>query len=155
MRAQECNRYIAINYSDPEPAWTIGVRTRTAGDPTGTMDYPVLGGPLGAGGSLFLHEYGMEPQRRAAGRMSDVYAERRYRARRRGDKRFHVKQIVFDADTANGIGFRFFPREQPQDAASEFDTGLYTEIHGGLMDVRFSGRSVRTRMEASRTSRSR
>jgi hypothetical protein len=46
------------------------------------------------------------------------------------------------------IGFRFFPREQPNDAASEFDTGLYTVEHGGLIDVRFSGRSTRMRIEA-------
>ena len=31
--AQECNRYIAVNYSDANMPWTIGVRSRTAGDP--------------------------------------------------------------------------------------------------------------------------
>jgi hypothetical protein len=46
------------------------------------------------------------------------------------------------------IGVRFFPREQPNDAASEFDTGLYQAVHGGLMDVRWSGRSTRMRIEA-------
>jgi hypothetical protein len=67
-----------------------------------------------------------------------------------GDLRAHVKQIIMDADIPNGnaIGVRFFPREQPQDAASEYDTGLYTQIHGGLVDVRFSGRSTRMRIEA-------
>ena len=47
------------------------------------------------------------------------------------------------------LGYRFFVREQPFDAQGEFDTGLYTVVHDGLMDVRFSGRSVRMRVEAT------
>ena len=78
-----------------------------------------------------------------------------------GDKRYHVKQLVFDASclcggtgTNNGqvnpemiLGYRFFLREQPY-SMTETDTGLYTNIHDGLMDVRFSARSMRMRMEA-------
>ena len=146
--AQENNRYLALNYSDQTHPWTIGVRRRTAGDPSGTMDYPVLGGPLGSGGSLFLHEYGWSDNGVPRAPHGDVYAESGNITLGEGDKRFHVKQVIFDAEAANGIGYRFFPREQPHDAASEYDTGLYTEIHDGLMDVRFSGRSVRMRMEA-------
>jgi hypothetical protein len=146
--AQECNRYLALNYSDPAHPWTIGVRHRTAGDPSATMDYPVLGGPLGSGGSLFLHEYGWSDNGVPRAPNGNVYAESGNIVLGEGDKRFHVKQIVFDAEAANGLGYRFFPREQPNDAASEYDTGLYTVIHDGLMDVRFSGRSVRMRMEA-------
>ena len=44
--------------------------------------------------------------------------------------------------------YEFYTREQPGDEANEKATGLYTVIHDGLMDVRFSGRSVRMRMEA-------
>ena len=65
----ECNRYIAVNYGDltitpyysmvQMQPWTIGLRNRTCGDPPATMDFPLMGGPLGAGGSLFLHEYGL------------------------------------------------------------------------------------------------
>ena len=60
-----------------------------------------------------------------------------------------MKQLVFDAVGATDgmIGYRFFSREQPQDT-NETDTGLYTVVHDGLMDMRFSGRSVRMRMEA-------
>jgi hypothetical protein len=47
------------------------------------------------------------------------------------------------------LGYRFFVREQPYDEAGEYDTGLYTVVHGGLMDMRFSGRSTRMRMEAT------
>ena len=144
--SEECNRYIAVNYSDPARPWTIGVRARTAGDPTGTMDFPVLAGPLGAGGSLFLHEYGWTNNGAPRAPMGEVYAESGNITLGEGDKRFHVKQMVIDEDSSAGLGFRFFPREQPQ--SSEYDTGLHTVTHGGLMDLRFSGRSVRMRLEA-------
>jgi len=147
----ECNRYIAFNYADPAHPWTIGVRSRTAADPTGTMDYPVLGGPLDTGGSLFLHEYGWSENGVPRAATGSIYAESGNIVIGEGDKRVHVKQLVLDATTAvdGMLGYRFFPREQPYDAASEFDTGLYTAIHNGLMDIRFSGRSTRMRMEAT------
>ena len=158
--ASECNRYVAVNYGDvaitpvysitATQPWTIGVRTRTAADPTGTMDFPVLGGPLGSGGSLFLHEFGWLDNGAPRGANGEIYAESGNIVIGEGDKRFHVKQLVFDASCAvdDMLGYRFFVREQPYDEASEFDTGLYTVIHGGLMDMRFSGRSIRMRMEA-------
>ena len=77
--------------SDPAKPWTIGVRKRTAGDPTGTLDYPVLGGPLGAGGSLFLHEYGWLENGVPRAPMGEVYAETGAITLGEGDKRFHVQ----------------------------------------------------------------
>ena len=152
--ALECNRYVMLNYNDPGMPWSIGTRTRTAAEPAGTMDYPVLGGPLGTGGSLFLHEYGWLDNGAPRAAAGEVYAESGSIVLGEGDKRFHVKQLVFDAATTGGsssappIGYQFFVREQPYDDAGEHATGLYTVIHGGLMDMRFSGRSVRMRMEA-------
>ena len=35
----------------------------------------------------------------------------------------------------NALGYRFFVREQPGDSEREFDTGLYTVVHNGLMDM--------------------
>jgi hypothetical protein len=148
--ALEANRYLAFNFADPTHPWTIGVRTRTAADPSGTMDYPVLGGPLGSGGGLFLHEYGWTENGIPRAPLGLIYAESGDIVAGEGDKRLHVTQLVFDADgPPDVLGYRFFPREQPHDTASEYDTGLYTEIHGGLMDMRFSGRSIRMRMEAT------
>jgi hypothetical protein len=155
----ECNRYIAVNYGDvaitpmysitATQPWTIGMRTRTAGDPSGTMDFPVLGGPLGSGGSLFLHEWGWLDDGTPRAPNGLVYAESGNILLAEGDKRFNVTQLVMDAACPDGtLGYRFFPREQPYDAASETDTGLYTVVQNGLMDMRFSGRSVRMRMEA-------
>lgn len=147
---QECNRYIAVNYGDQQRPWTIGARARTAADPTGTMDFPVLGAWYGSQGALYLHEYGWSDDNVPRAANGRIYAESGAIVLGEGDKRYHVKQLVFDADppTQGTIGYRFLVREQPAATASEFDTGLYTEINGGLMDTRFSGRSVRMRMQA-------
>jgi hypothetical protein len=146
----ECNRYVAFNFADPAHPWTIGVRARTAADPSGTMDNPVLGGGLGTGGSLFLHEYSYLDNGVPRAPNGEVYAESGNILISEGDRRVHCKQVVIDitATVDEAIGIRFFPREQPNDAASEFDTGLYRAVHGGLMDVRWSGRSTRMRIEA-------
>lgn len=160
--ATECNRYIAVNYnpqaasvaatySAPRP-WIIGQRARTAGDLKGTMDYPILAGldPTGAGG-LFLHEYGWLSDGASRAANGEVYAESGAILLGEGDNRYNVTQVVFDAvtDLNNpAFGLRFFTREQP--FTDDYDTGLYTDIgSNGLMDVRFSGRSVRMRVEAT------
>jgi len=147
--ALECNRYIAMNYSDPAHPWTIGVRNRTAADPSGTMDFPILGGevPYSPGqGCLFLHEYGWTDSGVPRASMGAVYAESGNITMGGGDIRYHVKQVVLDASNDNSLGFRFLTREQPM--GSERDTGLYTHTHDGLMDVRFSARHMRMRIEA-------
>ena len=150
----ECNRYIAFNFADPAHPWIIGVRERTAADPSGTMDYPVLGGSFTTAGAtygaLFLHEYGWTENGIPRAPLGLIYAESGDIVAGEGDKRLHVTQLVFDAEgPPDALGYRFFPREQPHDAASEYDTGLYTIVHGGRIDVRFSGGSVRLRMEAT------
>jgi hypothetical protein len=126
---------------------------RTAGDPSGTMDYPILAGPLTADGVtysvLYLHEYGWSDYGAPRASTGQIYAESGNIVMGEGDSRFSVTQLVFDADPTEGrIGYRFFTREQPADAASVHDTGLFTVIHDGLIDMRFSGRSIRMRMEA-------
>ena len=66
-----------------------------------------------------------------------------------GDQRYHVKQIIADIDGGDDVvAFRFFVREEPYDDAGEWVTGLYEVNHGGLYDVRFSGRHARMRIEA-------
>jgi hypothetical protein len=67
----------------------------------------------------------------------------------------NVVQLVYDATAdpntgADMLGYQFTAREQPYDSASETTTPLYTGIHGGLLDVRFSGRTVQMRMQAVR-----
>ena len=100
------------------------------------------------GGGLYLHEYGWLDNGNT--RVGAVDCESGAIALGEGDKRFHVKQVVYDAATDlnnPAFGIRFLTREQPFTA--DTDTGLYTAIHDGLMDTRLSARSVRMRVEAT------
>lgn len=145
--ALECNRYVAVNFGDQSRPWTIGVRSRTAADWSGTMDNPILAGPAPGGACLYLHEYGWTSSGLPRAPTGSIYAESGSIVMGDGDIRFHVKQLVMDAAANDDmIGYRFLCREQAN--GSERDTGLYTVTHNGLMDMRFSGRSIRMRMEA-------
>jgi hypothetical protein len=150
--ATECNRYVAINFPDPGKPWFIGVRNRTAADPSGTMDYPILGGLVSSpnNGALFLHEFGWTNNGLPRAPMGEVYAESGAITLGDGNNRYHVKQVICDAEPQDEgtLGFQFAVREEPGDQAGEFSTGLCTAMHEGLLDVRFSGRSVRMRIEA-------
>ncbi|HEY2417530.1 MAG TPA: hypothetical protein VGH84_06395 [Steroidobacteraceae bacterium] len=158
--SQECNRYVAVNYAGsmlnqmgaivPNRTWTIGVRARTGADPTGTMDFPILGGLLGSGGALFLHEYGWLENGADRAATGEIYAESGAITLGEGDQRFNVTQIVPDyaSQFADILGYSFDVTEQPMSTADAYNTGLYTVVHDGLMDVRFSGRSVQMRVEA-------
>ena len=146
----ECNRYLIFNYADPGKPWSIGTRNRTAADPSGSMDYPVLGGYLAdQSGSLFLHEFGLSNNGQPRAVSGGIYAESGAIYFSEGETRFHCKQVVSDAAPQTGaVGYTFFVREEPGDDAGEFEAGPYVEAHNGLVDIRFSGRSVRMRIEA-------
>ena len=150
---QACNRYIAINYGSTGSPWLIGWRTRTAGDRLGVLNYPVLGGPHGDGGALYQHEYGHLDDGVGRAVPGEVFAETgAITLDPEGNSRMDVTQVTYDGitDPANpAFGLRFMAKEQPFDTR-EWDTGLYTRLHNGLMDVRFSGRSVRMRVEGTR-----
>ena len=147
----ENNRYIAMNYTTIPGYWLLGSRARTAGDRIGTLDYPILGGVSGTGGALFQHETGYTDNGAPRASAGQVFVESGAINQGEGDIRFHVKQVVFDDTTdptlSPHFGFRFLAREQPRSPV-ETDSGLYTQIHDGLMDARISGRSVRMRIEA-------
>jgi hypothetical protein len=155
----ECNRYLAVNVgvsanqlgaTVASHIWLIGSRTRTAADFSGTMDYPVLGGPLGSGGSLFLHEYGWTDNGAPRAPAGEVYVESGAIALGEGDRRFNVTQVIPDyvSQHAEMIGYSFASTEQPQSTADAFTRGPYTVVHNGLVDVKLSGRSVLLRLEA-------
>ena len=150
----EANRYIAFNYGVQPNYWLLGTRARTAGDRIGTLDYPVLGGigPNGSGGALYQHETGYTDNGAPRASAGEVYVESGSLDPGESNNRFHVKQVIFDATADPTLtppfGFRFFAREEPWSPV-ELDTGLYTSVHEGLMDTRFSGRSVRMRLEAT------
>jgi hypothetical protein len=148
----ECNRYLFFNYGSSPPIWGIGSRARAGGDRAGTMDYPIMGGAVGSGGALFQHEVGYTDDGVSRAAAEQVYAETGNMALGEGDQRMDILQVTFDGNTSvtqPAFGFRFFAREQPFDAANEWDTGVYTEINNGLMDTRVSGRSVRVRVQGT------
>jgi hypothetical protein len=101
-------------------------------------------------GCFFLHEYGWLENGQPRGPNGQIYAESGAITLGEGDQRMAVTQLVFDATTSatDVLGYRFIVRENPADADSEYDTGLYTVMHNGLMDMRWSGRTVQMRMEA-------
>jgi hypothetical protein len=155
----ECNRTLTVEYVYAQPGqqgqrpWAIGTSNRTAADQLGVMDSPILGGPYGTGGGLYLHDFGMTDNGAPRAATGAIYAETGAITLGDGDQRYNIVQVVMDGagtDPANpAFGFRFFVREQASGA--ERDTGLYTVAHDdGLFDVRFSGRSVRMRIEALR-----
>lgn len=147
----DCNRYVVVNSSTQARVWYIGQRTRTAADRLGTLNYPVCGGAYGGGGALYQHELGFLDDTAPRAPEGQVYAETGSFVLGEGDKRLHIKQIVLDALTSPdqpAIGFKFTHHEQPFDDG--VDTPFYTEIHDGLIDVRFSGRHARMRVEATR-----
>jgi len=152
--ATECNRYVTLNYAVAgQHFWMIGEMARTGADRLGVLDHPVWAGPLGTQASLYLHEYGWTDNGAARAATGEIYAETGTIGLGEGDNRFHVKQVIMDGatDATNpAFGMRFFHKEQPLDTI-EIDTGLNPNgpIHGGLLDVRFSGRSVRMRVEAT------
>jgi hypothetical protein len=144
--ALECNRYVLVNYVDSGRPWSIGQRTRTCGDPSGTMDKPLLGGPYGTGGGLYLHEFGWLDNGAERAPAGAIYAESGDITLGEGDTRWHNKQIAFDRTPPPNLGFEFFLREQPN--GPERTTGLYKVIRDdGLIDARFSCRGARMRIE--------
>jgi hypothetical protein len=155
----ECNRYLGVNFTGmttnqlgavvASRSWIIGTRNRTAADPASTADNPVLGGPLGSGGSLFLHEYGYTENGAPRAATGAIYAESGAITLGEGDQRYNVTQLVFDAACTvdDMLGYSFTVRENPYDEASEFNTGLYTVVSNGLMDMRWSGRTAQMRVE--------
>jgi hypothetical protein len=122
--------------------------TVTAPIADGSVDWQFLG--AGSGGSLFLHEYGWSDNGAPRAATGSVYAESGAITLGEGDQRYNVTQLVADytSDTANMLGYSFMVSEQPMDTANAYDTGLYTAVHDGLMDMRWSGRTAQMRVEA-------
>jgi len=144
--SQECNRYVAVNYTTGGKEWIIGVMDRTAADRQAAMTHPILSDPAG---NLLLHEYGWSDN--GAPRAQSIYAETgSVSLDSGGDVRLVVKQIVEDYTGPVGrVGYRFFIAEDPN--APEFDTGTFVVSNGsGRTDIDsgFSCRSLRMRVEA-------
>jgi hypothetical protein len=148
----ECNRYLIYNYGSQPPIWLIGGRSRTAADRLGVLDHPIIAGPNGTQASLYFHEYGWSDNGAPRAATGSIYVETGAIVLSEGQTRFHCKQVIFDAAVSDPnnlpFGFQFAVREQATSPVEQV-TGLYTVSHDGLVDIRFSGRSVRMRIEAT------
>jgi hypothetical protein len=158
----ECNRYLALNYgisgtinygATSQYFWMIGQEERTAADRLGVLDHPILAGPDGTQASLYFHEYGTTDNGAPRAPTGAVYAETGAIALSEGSTRFHVKQLIGDwavSDMSNPpVAFQFFYKENPANPV-ETTTGVYSVVHDGLVDIRFSGRTARMRIEGTR-----
>lgn len=144
--ARECNRYVAVNWADPDHPWIIGILDCTAGDNTGAMIRPICGMPMGDGGMLRMHEFGWTDN--GVSRAGIIYAETGNLDLGNGDQRFNVTQIEHDfAGSTQQLAFRFFCRERA--GGEERQAGPYPILRtDGLVDARFSARRARLRIEA-------
>jgi hypothetical protein len=144
--AQECNRYVAVNYADPSHPWIVGQLVRTSADIKGAMTRPIAGT---IDGRMMLHEYGWLDDGNP--RVGTVFVETGTVALNDGeDTRWTVKQIVQDfTGPGDRLGYRFFLWEEPN--GPEYDTGTYRVVNdSGRTDIGagFSCRGLRMRLEA-------
>jgi hypothetical protein len=139
--AVEPDRYVIWNYA--EGWWALGQLGRTAGIPSVAFDNPIM---AGTDGHLYQHEAGWTDA--GLTRIPDVYAESTAIRIGAGERVMAVTQVMPDAkEGLDSISFRFFTRLTPDGAETE--RGPYTPRSDGYMDVRFSARDVRVRVEAT------
>lgn len=138
----ENDRYIALDYTHPDRAASVGALGRTCGDPHGAFLRPVLGA---SDGKVYLHEYGWTAN--GASRVGQVYAETGDIMLGEGEARYHVAGINHDfSGPTNRIGFRFKTWEKPDGPTQ--DTGVLAVVNAtGRIDTRFSCRGMRMRIE--------
>jgi hypothetical protein len=145
--AQECNRYVAVNYGEPSLPWIIGEEERTSADWFGAMLRPIMGFAESDGtGSVRMHEFGWTDD--GVSRVGEIYAETASIDVGEGDKRFHCTQIEQDFEgDPQALAYLFFLRERA--ASGETTAGPYPIIRtDGLVDARFSARRMRMRIQA-------
>jgi hypothetical protein len=145
--AEECNRYVAMNYGEPKNPWVMGAEPRTAADWFGAMLRPIMGFAEDDGtGSLRMHEFGWTDN--GVSRVGEIYAESAVIDVGEGDQRFHVVQIEQDFEGApQQVAYRFFLKDRAMGA--ERESGPYLiQRDDGLVDTRFSCRRMRMRIEA-------
>jgi hypothetical protein len=133
---EEPNRYVVWNYA--ENWWTIGEMARTTACPAGLFPEPFA---VGTDRFLYKHEDGIDHQ----GGL--VYAETG--ALSLGEERL-MSVVQAQPDTELGASrtrMTFFARNTLEGA--ETVHGPYTSRPDGYMDVRFTARDVRIRVEAA------
>lgn len=136
----ECDSYVAFDYM--EQHWEIGRIDRTCGVDQGVFDEPRW---MDASGKIYEHElHGV-----AHGTYTP-YAESSAISIGNGDQVMKVNQLIGDEDTAGEVQIQFKTRFHPNDTERTYpSSSTYYNLTNMPTSVRFTGRQVRLRVEAT------
>lgn len=134
----ECDVYVSYDYRDNH--WEIGHLGRTTGFDQGVFSEPLWSDPTGVVYEHELHGVGHGGQ--------TPFAETAPISIGNGDQVMRVTQLIPDEETQGDVQFIFKTRFHPNDVEREY--GVYTA--GNPTSVRFTGRQIRMRVEATNNS---
>ena len=136
----EVDSYVAYDYA--EGHWEIGQLDRTCGADQGVFREPIY---VDATGILYEHEL------HGVGHGSYTpYAESAPISIGNGDQVMKVNQLIGDEDTAGEVQVQFKTRFHPNDTERTYPTdSTYYDLNSMPTSVRFTGRQVRLRVEAT------
>jgi hypothetical protein len=141
-QATECDRYVVYNYASKW--WSMGSLARNAACDAGVFDVPLM---IGGDGYVYLHETGWLDG--TSSRVGQVYAETGAMSLGDGDSNMHVVAAELDGGSNyNATQVTTYSRNTRMGAESTF--GPYTPRSSGYTDMRFQGRDVRLRIQATR-----
>jgi hypothetical protein len=135
----ECDSYVAYDYL--ENHWEIGRIDRTCGADQGVFDEPRW---IDANGMIYEHEL------HGVGHGSYTpFAESSAISLGNGDQIMKVNQLIGDEDTAGEVQVQFKTRFYLNETERTYpSTGAYS-LASAPTSVRFSGRQIRIRIEAT------
>ena len=132
----ECDRYVAFDYE--QNTWTIGSIERTCG-----VDQGVFSEPLWVTASGVIYEQELPNTSHGS---STPFAETGPISVGTGESIMKVNQVITDEKTQGDVNLTFKTRFHPNDVERSY--GPYT-LDGHPTSVRFSGRQIRMRVEAT------
>jgi hypothetical protein len=136
----ECDSYVVYDYL--EQHWHIGRLDRTCGADQGVFDEPIW---VDASGVLYEHEL----HNIAHGTLTP-YAESSAISLGNGDTVMKVNQLIGDESTAGEVQVQFKTRFHPNDTERTYpSSSTYYDLTNIPTSVRFTGRQVRLRVEAT------
>jgi hypothetical protein len=138
--ATECDSYVAYDYQ--ENHWHIGTIDRTCGMDQGVFDEPIY---VDATGVLYNHEL------HGIGHGSYTpFAESSAISLGNGDSVMKVNQLIADEGTNGEVQVQFKTRFHPNDTERTYpSSSTYYDLTNMPTSVRFTGRQVRLRVEAT------
>lgn len=132
----EIDSYVAFDYN--EQHWTVGSINRTCGVPRGVFEHPYW---VSKDGVIYEHERLNLPHGDAV-----PFAETAPFNLGSGDQLAKAVNLIGDEDFAGQVNVSFKAKFHPNDI--EYSYGPYT-LNGGITSIRFTGRQIRMRVEAT------